>query len=227
LLEAFGRPTWRELRSAGEAKTLRNAPVPLTDGQGRPVLVVPGFLGTSDSLTTLIDWLQAADFDASIVPLDRNVRGSGWAVDRIVDTIDAAQNAVTIIGHSRGGQQARVAVNRRPEQVEQLITLGAPMNHAVPRHFLLRGAVESLRLACRAGLYRPADLDDEPAYEADLFAPFPPVVQWTSIWSRSDGFVAWQACFDDAASNIEVNCSHLGLVESIPSFEALATALIS
>ena len=225
LAEAFGRPTWRELRAPAEALALHSAPVRLGGGSGRAVLVAPGFFGSSDSLSTLVEWLREGEFEASVVPLDRNIRGSGWAVDQIVASLDAAETPVTLIGHSRGGQQARVAAMRRPERVGHLITLGAPMNHAVPRHFALRGAVESLRLACRVGLYRPLDLEDELEYEADLFSPFVDSVAWTSIWSRSDGFVAWQACVDEAATSIEVDCSHRGLVESIASFEALATAL--
>lgn len=225
LVEAFGRPTWRELRAPGEARALRASPVPLNDGAGRKVLVAPGFLGSSSSMAPLVDWLCTGGFDASIVALERNVRGSGWAVDQIVDALDASPEPTVLLGHSRGGQQARVAAMRRPDKIAHLITLGAPLTHTVPRHFALRGAVESLRLASRIGVYRPSDLDDEPAYVRDLAASFNVEVPWTSIWSRSDGFVAWQACVDPVATNVEVDCSHRGLIESIAAFEALAAAL--
>jgi len=49
---------------------------------------------------------------------------------------------------------------------------------------------------------------------AQRLATAPPVPT-TSIYSRSDGVVAWQACIAEAsplAENIEVDSSHLGLV---------------
>ena len=47
----------------------------------------------------------------------------------------------------------------------------------------------------------------------------------TSIWSKSDGFVAWQACTDPAATDVEIDCSHRGLIESVAAFEAIASVL--
>ena len=225
LVEAFGRPTWRELRAPDEARRLREQPVSLGGGQGRRVVVAPGFLGSDDSVGALVEWLRSGGFQVAVAPLERNVRGRGWAVDRIVETIDAADAPVILIGHSRGGQQARVAAVRRPAKLRQLITLGAPLKHSVPRHFVLRSAVESLRMASRIGIYRAGDMDDEHAYEADLRRPFDAGVPWTSIWSKTDGVVAWQPCTDPAATSIEVDCSHRGLIESVPAFEAVAHAL--
>ena len=227
LLEAFGRPTWRELRAPEEARQLRKNPVPLAGGDGQRVVAVPGFLGSDDSVAPLASWLAAGEYDTSVVPLERNVRGSGWAVDRIVDEIDASSKPTILIGHSRGGQQARVAAVRRPDRIQHLVTLGAPLRHVVPRHFALRSAVESLRFASRLGVYRPVDLDDEAEYSADLFAPYALDAPWTSIWSRSDGFVAWQSCTDPAADSIEIDCSHRGLIESVAAFSAIAAVLQS
>lgn len=225
LIEAFGRPTWLELRARDEARQLRKKPVPLHGGEGRRVVVVPGFLGSDESVGPLVSWLRSGGFDATAVPLDRNVRGSGWAVDRIVETLDASPDRAILIGHSRGGQQSRVAAVRRADKLSQLITMGAPLRHSVPRHFALRSAVESLRFASRLGVYRSEDMDDEEDYEADLFRPIEPSVSWSSIWSKTDGIVAWQPCTDPAATSIEVNCSHRGLIESIPAFTALASVL--
>lgn len=185
---------------------------------------MPGFFGSERSLDPLVGWLREANYDAVTVPLELNVRGSGWAVDQLLDTLDRIGPAI-VIGHSRGGQQARVGAVRRPELFEHLVTLGSPLRAAVPRHFVLRGTVETLRLFSRLGVYRPEDQADEPAYESDLLRPFDVDVDWTSIWSRTDGIVAWQSCRDRAANDIEVDCSHLGLTESVPAFEALAGVL--
>lgn len=187
-------------------------------------MLVPGFLGSESSLATLAGWLVDGGFRVDVVDLELNARGSGWAVERIVDVLGDGPPGV-LIGHSRGGQQSRVAVQRRPELATQLVTLGSPFRDHVPRHFVLRGAVETLRFASRLGLYRPGDQDSEQAYVDDLAAPYDVDVPFTSIWSRSDGFVAWQQSVVVGAESVEVDCSHLGLTASRASYRALAAVL--
>ncbi|MEM7093057.1 MAG: hypothetical protein AAF567_08640 [Actinomycetota bacterium] len=225
LVEAFGRPTWLEVRAIAEARTLAATAVPLDAGGRRPVVLVPGFLGSESSLDSLATWLREGDYDVRIADLEMNIRGSGWGVDRIIDALDDIDAPSVLIGHSRGGQQARIATQRRPELVQQLITLGSPLSAPVPRHFLLRGAVESLRLASRLGVYRPGDMAEEEEYAADLDRAFDVDVPWTSISSSSDGFVAPEACFDPAATMVSIDCTHLGLIQSVAAFTAVAGVL--
>ena len=64
------------------------------------------------------------------------------------------------------------------------------------------------------------------ALERTLRAP--PPVPTTSIYSRSDGVVAWQACVGEPsprAENIEVDSSHLGLVWHPDVFRIVADRL--
>jgi hypothetical protein len=57
----------------------------------------------------------------------------------------------------------------------------------------------------------------------------PPDVPTTSIYSRSDGMVAWQACVQSKGhgdtENIEVEGSHLGLAWNSSVFEVIADRL--
>lgn len=223
-IEAFGRPTWREVRAIDEARLVAAKPPALVDGQGAAVVIAPGFGGSTGSMGTLADWLAAANWDVTVADLDRNARDSTRAARAIIAELERRGGA-TLIGHSRGGQQARVVAMRRPELVDRLITLGAPIRSHTPRHFALRATVETLRVVGRTGLLGAYDHADDMAYEADLFAPFAVDVDWTTIWSKSDGFVAWQACVDPAATAMEVNCSHRGLVASVASFRAIADVL--
>lgn len=199
--------------------------MPLEGGQGRSLVVTPGFCGSADTLSTLIAWLKGGGYNVRVAKLERNVRGSGWAVDRIIESLEQSKRPAILLGHSRGGQQSRIAAARRPELIRKLITLGAPLQTHVPRHFALRAAVESLRIASRAGLYRPEDWPGDNEYAEELQQPFTADVDWTTIWSRNDGFVAWQACRDPAAVDLETDCSHRGLVESVPSYQAIRSAL--
>lgn len=225
LVEAFGRPTWRERRRKTEALQLATMRPELTLGQGRPVVLVPGFGGTPDSIGELRRWLSDADYSVDVADVERNTTSSAFAAGRIAEALERTDQPAILIGHSRGGQQSRVAAQRHPERVRQLITLGSPIRAHVPKHFALRVAVESLRVASNIGVWHSYDADAESAYEATLLSPFEAAVPWSSIWSKSDGFVVWQAAFDPAATNIEVECSHRGLIESVPSFAAIAGVL--
>lgn len=175
-------------------------------------------------------WLRQAGYDVALAQTERNMRSSSWACDRITEAIievgDRTGRAVTVIGHSRGGQQARVAVARVPKQVDRLITLGAPVRHHLPRGFVLRTSVEGLRLLGRTPIGPNADIDADRRYEQELAAAFPAGLAWTSIYSRSDGVVEWQATLDERAESVEIDCTHVGLTASAPAFRAIATALV-
>lgn len=224
LLEAFGRPTWLELRSVREAAELKRSPVHLDGGSNAAVVVVPGFGGSDASVGPLADWLRSGGYVPHVAGVERNAVGSAWAQEQIVQALTEVGPAI-LLGHSRGGQQCRVTAQVHPQLVTAVLTLGAPVRAHVPRHFVLRGIVEGLRLAGRTGLHPRYDHDEDEAYAAVLGSPYTVEVPWTSIYSRSDGLVAPQACQDPAAQLVEVDCSHRGLIESVASFEAIASAL--
>ncbi len=225
LVEAFGRPTWMEARAVREAAALKRDSVPLNPGHGTKVVLAPGFYGSETSLKPLGSWLSDAGYDVTLAALERNARASSWAADRIEETLEQSNEPVVLIGHSRGGQQARVVTQRRPELVRQLITLGSPQRAHLPRHFVLRAAVATLQAGSKAGLLGEYNQAAEDQYEAELFSPYDIDVPWTSIWSRTDGIVAWQSCLIPGARSVEVKCSHVGLVASVPAFAAIADEL--
>lgn len=222
---AFGRPVWNETRAPRERARLALADVPLADGAGRRVVLATGYMATPSSATLLGDWLRGAGYDVRLAAIGRNMSTSSVAVEGIVASLEASDDPAILIGHSRGGQQCRVATMRRPERVAQLITLGSPVRHHLPRQALLRLSVEGLRLLARMPLGSDKDLDADDVYEQDLYSPFGVDVPWTAIWSKIDGVVEWQACMDRAAESIEVRCSHTGLLASVPSFRAIADVL--
>ena len=99
------------------------------------------------------------------------------------------------------------------------------MRAHLPRSGPLRASVEALRLLALLPIGPDADSEADADYERDLAAPFVVDVPWTTIWSKVDGVIEWQACLDQAATSIEVECSHVGLLASVPSFRAIASAL--
>ncbi len=229
----LGPAAWRELRAPIERRVFdadrQRLDALLPPGAGRPVVLVPGYLAGDTSMREIDRWLSRGGYAVSFAKIGRNVKTSSWAAERIVEALELANASsgrpVIVIGHSRGGQEARVAVARRTDLVDRLITLGSPVRHHLPRSFPLRSSIEGLRLLARSpiGPNFPADADDD--YECELFETFPAGVRWTTIYSRTDGIVEWQATLDPSATPIEVHATHLGLTASVPSFEAMASAL--
>lgn len=208
-----------------ERTELSLGPVPLGAAAGRRVVLVPGYLAGERSLEPLADWLASAGFMVVRAQVGRNMVTSTAAAEQIAAALHPGDGPSILIGHSRGGQQCRVAAYRNPELVSHLITLGAPVRAHYPRAAFLRASVEGLRLFSQLPFGPDDDPEGEAQYERDLFAPFPDAVPWTSIWSKRDGVVEWQACLDVGAESVEVACSHSGLIASVPSFRAIAQVL--
>lgn len=222
LAGAIGSPWWNEARAPLELARLARTPVPLACADGRRVVLATGFMAPASSVKPLTSWLRKAGYAVQLARLGGNLTTSSHAVDRIIEALEGGDGPGVLIGHSRGGQQSRVAALRRPDLVEQLITLGAPVRAHLPRNVALRASVEVLRVVQRPA---PDLVAADERYEQDLYAPFDVDVAWTSIWARRDGVVEWQACLDEAAHDVGVACSHTGLVASVPSFHAIAAAL--
>ena len=110
---------------------------PVTYGRGvprgdrRPVIVVPGFLASDDSLLLMRRWLRIVGYRPHTAGFLFNVDCADRAVERIerlADAINATTGRrVAIVGHSRGGHLARATAARRPELVSHAISMGADL----------------------------------------------------------------------------------------------------
>jgi hypothetical protein len=179
-------------------------------GDGHPVIIFPG-LGTNGSWATplksycsdlgyaAMDWGRGLNRGPSgdiVTWLD----GLAEDVERL---ISSSRQRTTLIGWSLGGIYAREMAKRLPRRVRQVITIGAPF--AGDCEQTNAGWLYRLLNGKRIKLDRKL---------ADTLRAAPPVPT-TSIYSRTDGVVAWQACCEKAGErieNIEVNSSHIGLV---------------
>jgi pimeloyl-ACP methyl ester carboxylesterase len=106
-----------------------------------------------------------------------------------------------LVGQSLGGVYARVLAWLVEDLVRCVITLGSPV--AGPA-----SATNARRLYQGVS----GQHAHHPAYQSLLKRP--PHVPTTSIFSRSDGVVAWQASMigeHPLAENIEVQTSHMGM----------------
>ena len=183
-----------------------------TVGEGRPVLVLPGF-GASDFVTgRLRAHLRKRGFRVHGWRLGRNIGLTDRLVDglieRFVEVAKRYDEPVSIIGWSFGGLLARRIAHEHPDLVRQIICLGSPWRAEGER---TRATAMFERSRARHGISdRARDIVDQ------LREPVP--VPTTAIWSRSDGVTRWSGCSVDEtttpaiAENIEVPSSHAGMV---------------
>jgi triacylglycerol lipase len=203
-------------------------------GDGRPVIVVPGFLASDNSLLLLRRWLQIVGYRPHTAGFILNADCSDRAIER-VDRLGAVIHATTgrriaIIGHSRGGHLARALAARRPEFVSHAISMGADLQGLFGISSPTRAAVGVVRRAlhitrrsrdpeclsprCSCGFFR------------DYTAEFPvDRVRLTSIYSKGDGVVHWERSIVDEAECVEVTGSHVGLMANRKAYRVIAEAL--
>jgi hypothetical protein len=176
-------------------------------GDGHGVLVLPGLLGSDTSTVPLRRFLRLLGYDARGWGLGRN-RGPTEAVleqlpRALADHARRTGRAVSLVGWSLGGIFAREIARLHPGQVRQVITLGSPFGVADRWRSHAEGPYRRLshlhaaagRLPSRVQVARPIR------------------VRSTSVYSRQDGIVPWQACVEPETAlhqNVEVRCSHLG-----------------
>jgi len=203
-------------------------------GNGEPVIVVPGFLGSYGGLYELRDWLARIGYGVFDPGFERNIDCPDTLLERLERRVagvyaDGGQ-PVRLIGHSLGGSLARAAASRMaPGMVEQVITLGSPLHH-VRAHPLVAGLARLLEdtAPSRHGPHAGHDHGETCACDlADALAlPFPADVRRTAVFTRQDGVVDWRTCIEgDAAVDVEVDGTHVGLVVNARAYEVIARAL--
>ena len=220
---------WLEGRLVPEYMTLIRDPVyygrGVPRGDGRPVLLIPGFLAGDQTLLTMQAWLRRMDYRPELSGISFNVRHSDLTAEAVLERLYVhcrrSKQKVSLIGHSRGGLLAKVIADRNPELVSQVIALGSPLNEALDVHPLTMAAVHAARLYNRLR-YRTPD-QAETAFMEQLAAP--PLVPITSIYTRSDGVVNWKACLRADVKTIEVKGSHGGLSVNAEVYHHLAHLL--
>jgi triacylglycerol lipase len=153
-----------------------------------PVLLVPGYGGSTASLGSLAGRLTAAGRDATVVALPGNGTGdlhaSAGALDVAVEAAlrRTGADTVDVIGYSAGGLVARLWVaDGGAGRVRRVLTLGSP--HHGTRLADLAGdvAVEHCPEAC---LQMATDSDLLTRLNSGDETPEGPT--WVSIWTTQD-----------------------------------------
>jgi pimeloyl-ACP methyl ester carboxylesterase len=190
-------------------------------GHDETVMVFPG-VATDDGWTArLRTYLSAIGYDAVGWGLGRNRGNVPKLIPQVIhQTAGIAADRgqpVRLVGWSLGGYLAREVARERPEIVDRVITLGAPIvggpsyTASAPGYIRKGYDLEQIRETVLERERRPI--------EVPVFA----------IYSRSDGVVAWRSCIDrfdnPRVEHHEVRASHLGMVNSPRVFRLVADLL--
>ena len=183
---------------------LQRAPL----GDGHTVIVFPGLTAGDTTTLPLRRYLES-----------RNYNTLGWgqglnlgpregvlenAKAQLQQAADASGNKVSLVGWSLGGIYARELAKEMPDLVRCVITLGTPF--AGPH--TSTNAWRIYQFASGRSIERETE---------NYNLPEAPPVPTTSIYSRTDGVVAWRGSIQAPADHnphtehIEVVASHFGI----------------
>jgi pimeloyl-ACP methyl ester carboxylesterase len=199
LMEA--RAPWEFAALLAATPWLSRAPT----GDGHPVLVFPG-LGASD-VTTLALRNFLRDRGYTPYPWEQGFNfGPRQGVFNACRAQVAALAAkhrepVSLVGWSLGGIYAREIAKEQPGHVRCVVTLGTPF----AGHPRATNAWRFYQL-----------VSGQTVHDPELIAGLrvAPRCPTTSIYSKTDGVVAWQCSLNDDephTENIEVQASHVGM----------------
>ena len=130
------------------------------------------------------------------------------------DTAQRHGCTVSLVGWSLGGVFAREMAKESPALSRCVITLGTPFGHPrATNAWRLYEALSGLSVDDSADLDRIRALPEVPT---------------TSIYSKTDGIVAWQCSINDEgerAENVEVRATHFGMAMNPLALYAIADRL--
>ncbi len=169
--------------AAAVAGLVPQRPAPARDGVG-PVLLVPGYGGARESLSTLAGQVRRTGREATVLTLPGDGTGDLRAQVRVLDraardALAAGAPSVDVIGYSAGGVVARlwVATADGAAAARRVITLGSPLH--------------GTRIASAGGVLAPGacpvacqQLSPGSALLAGVAGD--PGVPWLSMWTEDD-----------------------------------------
>jgi triacylglycerol lipase len=209
-------------------------PLGVARGDGRPVVLMPGFMAGDQTLTVLAAWLWRLGYRPRtcgfVANVDCSERASVRVEKRVRSLHRRSGRRVALIGHSRGGHFARALATRLPDCVSHAISLGGGLQQMLE----VSAPTQAMVAIVRRGLHASARARSEHCFTNECHCEFTrsyagefPIdqVRLTSIYSKGDGVVRWPACVVPYADCVEVTGSHVGLICNRKSYRAIAAAL--
>jgi len=183
----------------------------MAKGDGHPVLVLPGLAASDLSTMPLRRFLKKRGFKPYGWAQGRNLGLRDQVLERMLAKVDEVfeihNRKLSIVGWSLGGIFARELAKLRPEKIRFVISMGSP-----------HSGNPKASHATRFYEYVSGHSAKNPPLQTKLSQA--PPVPTTSIYSKTDGVVAWQNCHQSRpvsrkkaaqTENIRVEGSHCGM----------------
>ncbi|MDB5744981.1 MAG: alpha/beta hydrolase [Polaromonas sp.] len=182
----------------------------LPAGDGHPVIIFPGLATDGSVVAPLRDYCESLGYTAIDWGRGYNIGPKGeldpWLADLAAHTAELLQphaHTATLIGWSLGGIYAREVAKLLAPRVRQVITIGTPFN----------AEADHTNVGWLFRMLSGASVAIDPALSERLRTP--PPLPTTSIYSRTDGVVAWETCCHAKKTrrvqDIEIDGSHIGM----------------
>ncbi len=188
-------------------------------GQGQPVIVIPGMMSGDNATSFLRRSLVASGFDARPSGLIFNTGATPRRVEMLSRGVEQAweetEQKVTIVGWSLGGLLARLLGHRHPDLVGRVMTLGSPFsgdphsNHAWRLYELLNG--------------HPVT---QSPFPEDIAAK--PPAHTIAVWSANDGVIAEDSArgqLHESDRQVQVDATHMEMATSAPTVRRIIEVL--
>lgn len=176
------------------------------DGDGHPVMVLPGFFGSDEYNGALRRFLTGLGYAVHGWGQGINLGPRGGVTEALQERLDKLhdryQEPVSLVGHSLGGIFARELARDAPQKVRQVISLGSPFGEG------------RMTASIPSRLFMALNPPDEIPVDQDLLSDAPPVPT-TAIYSHGDGIVNWQTTLQNDGhahtQSIRVRGSHCAM----------------
>jgi pimeloyl-ACP methyl ester carboxylesterase len=196
--------------------------IPPCTNERIPALLLPGFTASDRSTQLQRRVLRQKGYSVHGWGLGTNVGPHPHVLDgmrrRLVELSDRYSSPVSLVGWSLGGIYARELAREDPLRVRLVITLGSPYRFRAGD----RGHVSDMY----AAVAPEHDPFPSRAMPEDEIPPL--AVPATSVYTRTDGIVRWQACVEPVGrrrENIEVMGTHNGLGFNVAALYAVTDRL--
>ncbi|MFT6408090.1 MAG: pimeloyl-ACP methyl ester carboxylesterase [Arenicella sp.] len=178
----------------------------LPKGDGHPVIVFPGFVSSDNATQPLRSLLTDLGYQTHGWGLGLNIFFGDELEEEMIalvrEVAEKTGQKVSLVGWSLGGLYAREVAKVCADQVRSVTTLGSPIS-GKPEHSHAHGLFKAFN-------GEPTNIDHTRYFQLQDAPPVPT----TSIFSHSDGVVAWEGSLQkesDTSESIVVPASHIGM----------------
>lgn len=237
-MKPFELPLWMETLVGIDWTLLHISPLyygwGVPQGDGSPVILVPGFLANDFYLYDMYFWLKRIGYTPYLSNIGWNADCLNNLVNKLSETVTKAHEEtgkkVHLIGHSLGGVLSRGAAAARLDLVASVITMGSPFRGVKSHPFLIDMAEK-----VRRRIFTNYD-ESRPPYcytgycdcvaVASMQKVLPDTIKKTAIYSKMDGVVHWENCiYRDDKKNFEVASTHIGMAFNYQVYKLISERL--